>query len=65
MVVLVQSNVYSSRKATSKKVLTGAEVSAHRVLPSDTDGPGSKEKWKENLDRGSRDRGPRHSPAIT
>ena len=49
---MVQSNVYSSRKATGKKVLTGAEVSAHGVLPSDTDGPGSKEKWKENLDRG-------------
>ena len=52
MILLVQSNVYSSRKATGKKVLTGAEVSAHGVLPSDTDGPGSKEKWKENLDRG-------------
>lgn len=62
MVVLVQSNVYSL--ATSKKALTGAEVSARRVLPNDTDGPGSKEKWKENLDRGSGDWGPRHSPAI-
>lgn len=36
----------------------------HAVFPSDTDGPGSKEKWKENLDRASGDWGPRHSPAI-